>query len=325
MDAQHPALSIAPPAAAAPYRHIAVEPVTAVIGAEIGGVDLAAGIAPEVAAEIRRALNSWRVVFFRDQAIDSAQLADFGRAFGALTEAHPLMDGVAGHPEVWERNDAHYRSLRIVDKVPNPLVGPKDDHNGWHLDTTFAVNPNAYSILYGVEIPDHGGDTMFTSLIAAYAGLSAPIRDLLDGLKAVHTLGGLKANASSPEVEGRPRGKLAALHPLVRVHPETGEKLLFLNPQLTSHIMDLSYRESHALLALLETELTRPEHSMRFRWRSGSIAMWDNRGVAHAGPVGYDFAGGPRIVHRVTVAGEVPVGADGFTSRSLRGDPLRSA
>jgi len=305
------------PAAPARYERITVEPVTPVIGAEIGGVDLRQPLDAETVAEIRAAANAWRVVFFRDQDIDAGQLATFGRNFGPLTPANPIADGMEAHPEVWERDDRHYRSEKVMRKVRRPEAPPTDERSGWHMDTTYAVNPNAYSILHGVVIPEVGGDTVFTNLIMAYERLSAPIRALLDGLRAVHGIHGLSTGGRK---DGVAAGNWNALHPLVRVHPETGEKLVFFNPQLISHIHDLSHRESRALIELLFSEVTRPEYVARFRWRPNSIAMWDNRSVAHAGPVNYDFAGSPRYMRRVTVAGDIPVGPDGFRSKTLTGE-----
>jgi alpha-ketoglutarate-dependent sulfate ester dioxygenase len=174
-------------------------------------------------------------------------------------------------------------------------------------------------VLYGVEIPPYGGDTLFSNLIEAYRGLSPPIRTLIDGLQAVHRTGD-SDSGRKPRRDGRSSGPFASLHPLVRVHPETGEKLLFLNPGTTSHIVGLKERESQALIDLLYGELTRPEYQVRFHWRPKSLVVWDNQAVAHAGPIDYAHFDLPRAVRRITVAGEPPKGPDGFASRPIEGE-----
>jgi alpha-ketoglutarate-dependent taurine dioxygenase len=302
------------------YARITVEPVTPVIGAEISGVDLRQPIDTETAAEIQLALHNWRVVFFRDQDISNDQLKAFGRAFGPLTPAHPIADGLEDHPEIWERTVEDYRKRRIANDTAPPGRQPPRDYKGWHIDITFVANPNRYSILHGVEIPPYGGDTLFANLIQAYEGLSPKIQSLIDGLQAVHRTTGYDSNGGKPRRDGRATGPFVSLHPLVRVHPETGEKLLFLNPGTTSHIVGLKEPESQALLDLLTYELTRPEYQVRFHWRPKSLVVWDNQAVAHAGPIDYAHFDLPRAVRRITVAGELPRGADGFVSRPLEGE-----
>ena len=303
-------------------RRIDVHPVTPIIGAEISGVDLRQPLDAETFAEIRAALNAWRVVFFRDQDISNDQLKAFGRNFGPLTPAHPIAEGLEAHPEIWERAIDEYRVRRTETYSRPPSAIPPRDYKGWHIDITFVANPNSYSILHGVEIPAYGGDTLFANLIAAYEGLSPKIKALIDDLQAVHRTtsydnGGF---ARKPRRDGRGTGPFVSLHPLVRVHPETGEKLLFLNPGTTSHIVGLKEPESQALLDLLVYELTRPEYNVRFRWAPKSLVVWDNQAVAHAGPIDYAQFDLPRVVRRITVAGDLPQGPDGFRSRALEGE-----
>jgi alpha-ketoglutarate-dependent taurine dioxygenase len=302
------------------YDHIKVEPVTPTIGAEISGVDLRQPICPEVAADIEKALHDWRVVFFRDQDISNDQLKAFGRAFGPLTPAHPISEGLEDHPEIWERSVEEYRARRNRTDAAPPGREPPRDYKGWHIDITFVANPNRYSILHGVEIPPFGGDTLFANLIAAYEGLSAPIRGLIDGLQAVHRTSAYDNANTKPRRDGRSTGPFVSLHPLVRVHPETGEKLLFLNPGTISHIVGLKEPESKALLDLLFYEATRPEYQVRFHWKPKSLVVWDNQAVAHAGPIDYAHFDLPRAVRRITVAGDLPRGPDGFVSQPLEGD-----
>lgn len=290
-----------------------IKPVTPVIGAEIFGVDLSAPLDAATTEAIRAALDAWKVVFFRDQPISDAQQLAFARGFGQLTPAHPFGGGREDQPAIWERRISDYSHLHGQD-LTVPSVLPPRDYRGWHIDITFMANPNKYSILRGIEIPEFGGDTLWANLAYAYAGLSPHIQRLIEPLQAVHRTstydGGAAADAART---------FAALHPLVRVHPGTGEKLLFVNPGTTTHIVGLTARESRALLDLLIEEIVRPEYTVRFRWRPNSIAMWDNRATAHAGPIDFGHITGSRLVRRVTVAGDLPTGADGFVSRTLEG------
>jgi alpha-ketoglutarate-dependent sulfate ester dioxygenase len=297
-----------------------IEPATPVIGAEVTGVDLSRPLDPEAFAQIHEALLKWRVLFFRDQDLSNDALKAFGRQFGPLTPAHPISEGLDDHPEIWERKIEDYRARRNDDEARPPSARPPRDYKGWHIDITFVANPNRYSILYGVEIPPYGGDTIFSSLIAAYQGLSAPIRTLLDSLHAVHQTSNYDRGDRKPRKDGRATGPFVSLHPLVRVHPETGEKLVFFNAGTTTHIAGLKEPESQAILDLLYGEVTRPEYQVRLRWRPGTLVVWDNQAVTHAGPIDYQQFALGRTVRRITVAGDLPEGPDGFRSRPLEGE-----
>ena len=299
---------------------IVVEPATPVIGAEISGVDLSRPLDPQTREEIHRALLKWRVLFFRGQELSNDALKAFGRQFGPLTPAHPISEGLDDHPEIWERKIEEYRTRRADNDARPPSARPPRDYKGWHIDITFVANPNRYSILYGVEIPPYGGDTLFTNLIAAYEGLSAPIKALIDPLQAVHQTSNYDGGSRKPRKDGRSTGPFVSLHPLVRVHPETGEKLAFFNAGTTTHIPGLKEPESQAILALLFPEVTRPEYQVRFRWQPKSLVIWDNQAVSHAGPIDYAQFSLGRTVRRITVAGELPEGPDGFRSRPLEGE-----
>lgn len=296
-----------------------IHPVTPVIGAEVAGIDLGRPLSPDTVAELKAALHKWKVLFFRDQPISDEQQLAFGRAFGPLTPAHPIAEGLARHPEIWERKAAEYKE-RYRGDLTIPSARPPRDYKGWHIDITFMANPNKYSILRGVEIPAYGGDTLWSNLALAYAGLSPQIRQLIDGLQAVHRIAGYDGAGAKPRLDGRKAGPFVALHPLVRVHPDTGEKVLFVNPGTTSHIVGLKERESQALLELLFDEVSRPEYTVRFRWSPHAIAMWDNQATAHAGPIDYAHFDLPRVVRRITVAGDLAVGPDGFRSQPLEGE-----
>jgi len=295
---------------------IGITPVTPVIGAEITGVDLSRPLSADVIAEIHQAVLDWKVVFFRDQKLTDEQQLAFGRYFGQLTPAHPISLGMPEHPEIWERHAEDYTPRHRPDSSIAATKPPRD-YKGWHIDITFVANPNKYSILRGVEIPPYGGDTLWSNLQAAYEGLSPKIRDLIDGLQWVS-----RANAYEfgPTREGRRNiGPLSAVHPVVQVHPETGRKHLFISPT-ASHIVGLKERESQTLIDLLADEITRPEYQVRFHWTPDALVLWDNRAVAHAGPIDYAHFKAPRIVRRITIAGDLPRGPDGFESRPLEGE-----
>jgi taurine dioxygenase len=293
-----------------------VSPYTPVIGAEISGVDLSRPLSSEEVAQIHQAILDWKVVFFRDQKITDEQQLAFGRYFGPLTPAHPISLGTPEHPEIWERHAEDYTTRYRPDRSV-PGTKPPRDYKGWHIDITFVANPNKYSILRGVEIPPYGGDTLWSNLESAYEGLSTKIRDLLDGLQWVSRAGNYDAG---PAREGRRNiGPLSAVHPVVRVHPETGKKHLFISPS-ASHIVGFKERESQTLIDLLADEIMRPEYQVRFHWSPHSLVLWDNRAVAHAGPIDYAHFVAPRVVRRITVAGDLPKGPDGFESRPLEGE-----
>jgi alpha-ketoglutarate-dependent sulfate ester dioxygenase len=303
----------------APSR-IVVEPVTPTIGAEISGVDLRQPLDQQTVDEIKAAIREWRVVFFRDQDIDNDQLKTFGRYLGPLTPAHPISEGLDDHPEIWERSIADYRTRRTESETAAVSKRLPRDYKGWHIDITFVANPNRYSILHGTSIPPYGGDTIFSNLVSAYNGISPPIRALLDGLQAVHQTSAYDLGDRKPRKDGRGTGPFVSLHPLVRLHPETREKVLFFNAGTISHIAGLKERESHHLLELLYHEATRPEYQVRFRWSPKALVVWDNAAVTHAGPIDYAQFDLPRVVRRITVAGELPEGPGGFRSRPLEGE-----
>lgn len=311
-----------------------VRPTAGYIGAEIHGVDLSQPLEPAVVAEIRATLLQWKVVFFRDQELTQAQHIAFGRLFGTVTPAHPTLPAAfPDHPEI----------LLLDNRVMGGAGGEKrgGDKSGggmggagagamaggglaidsqWHTDVTFVPNPPMGSILRGVVVPPYGGDTQWVNLAVAYARLSEPLQSMLDGLHAVHhnqlpiKRGDMPA-ALAKQFLG---SGLRAVHPVVRVHPETGEKSLFVNPNFTSHIVELSRQESRHLLAMLYEHMTNAEFSTRFRWQPGSIAFWDNRATAHLVPTDIP-PGVHRSMQRITIAGDTPVGPDGSTSYALEG------
>ncbi len=287
-----------------------VRPLSVFTGAEIHGVDLRAPLPDETVAEIRAALLRWKVIFFRDQPLTHAQHLAFAQRFGHPTPAHPY--------------DAHppegYPQIRTISS--RSTTGRRGDR--WHTDVTGVVNPPAASILRAGVVPAYGGDTIFTNLVAAYEHLSAPLKPLVDTLWARHQFGGQSSDYDSDGVYAQ-RVKAAprvADHPVVRVHPETGERALFVNPGFTRRLLGLNESESAHLLDLLFSEITRPEYTVRFKWAPGSLAFWDNRASAHQGPGDFAFLDVERVLYRITLEGDVPVGVNGEASRRVAGEPF---
>jgi alpha-ketoglutarate-dependent taurine dioxygenase len=293
-----------------------VEPLTLCTGAVVLGVDLAAPIERETAMEIRDALLRWKVLFFREQRLDPASHVAFARHFGEVTPAHTIRGGIPGHPEVWELNDRAY-----IDPTAKSRANVVQQN--WHADITYAPNPPAISILRAVEVPELGGDTQWVNAAMAYTKLSPPLRDFCDGLRAVHRESLQLENTDlvlSTARDDDPRGlPLSTIHPVVRVHQVTAERVLFVNPRFTKSIEGMTQRESQHLLGLLFEQVTRLDLSVRFRWRGGDVAMWDNRAVVHLEPVDYTEVECTRVMHRVTIVGTVPYGVDGRESTVVKG------
>lgn len=299
-------------------RRIQVHPVTSVIGAQIEGIDLREPLGEQTAAELADALVRWKVLFFRNQPISSDQQIEFAKNFGSVTPAHPIHPGLDGKPEIMviETREAKVQFGHGTERPR--FAPPRVTTTGWHTDITFVANPALASILRGAVIPPYGGDTLWTNLVAAYEDLSEPIRDLIDHLQAVHVWHGYNGQTRPGFDPDQPPP--SAVHPVVRVHPVSGERALFVNPTFTRHIVGLGDRENRKVLDLLFEQLARPEFTVRFRWETDSIAFWDNRATAHLGPVDLASADFDRRVERVTITGDLPVGPDGFESRPLSGE-----
>lgn len=296
-----------------------VNPLSAHIGAEIVGADLGRPLAAEEIATIRAALLRWKVVFFRNQSLSHASQVAFARQFGELTVGHPVFGHVDGHPEVYAISK-HRKANRFEGQAN---LRP---WSGWHTDVTAAVNPPAASILRGVTIPPYGGDTQWTNLVAAYRALSAPLRQFVDGLRGVHRFTPPAGASATTEFSELVRcTALVSEHPLVRVHPETGERALYASPSFLKSIVGLSPRESQQILELLWEHVVRPEFTVRFKWEPGSVAFWDNRATAHLAPSDIFDLDFDRELYRVTLVGDVPVGPDGRPSAAIEGDPVMAA
>jgi alpha-ketoglutarate-dependent sulfate ester dioxygenase len=261
----------------------------------------------DVVAAIRSALL-WKVVFFRNQTLDAGAQAAFARRFGPITTAHPTVPGLAENRHVLDI-DAAEQSVASV----------------WHTDVTFVDRPPMGSILRALVLPPYGGDTLWANTAAAYEDLSADLRDAADTLQAVHNNEFDYSAPPRPDDDAKLRAyadvfqstRYETTHPVVQVHPETGERALLLGG-FARRIVGLSASESKDLLRRFRSRVERPENVVRWRWRVGDVAFWDNRATQHRAIA--DFGRRPRRLQRVTIAGEVPVGIDGFRSSSLDGD-----
>jgi alpha-ketoglutarate-dependent sulfate ester dioxygenase len=304
-----------------------VQPLSGHTGAEISGVDISRPLDQATADAIRAALEKWKVVFFRDQALDHASQIAFGRQFGELTYAHPHDDTPPdGYPEIYTVDPRRFEQQYGIKAREANRQRHYTYTDGWHTDVTPAVNPPAGSILRADVVPSYGGDTTFTNLVAVYEGLSGPIRQLVDSLRAEHFYGAnIRRDQFGRYSDRIERNRLVAHHPVVRVHPRTGERALFVNPVFTNHILNVSPAESEWILGFLFAQLSRPEYTVRFRWEPGSVAFWDNRATAHLGPQDIEHLGVDRVLHRVTLIGEVPFGVDGRESELVDGVPFKTA
>jgi alpha-ketoglutarate-dependent sulfate ester dioxygenase len=306
---------------------VTFKPLAGRIGVEIGGVDIAQPLPEPVVEAIRGALDEWKVVFFRDQTLDHGSQIAFGRQFGELTYAHPHDDAPPdGFPEIYTVDPKRFAKQYGIER--KELQRRYSYTSGWHTDVTPAVNPPAGSILRADVVPEFGGDTTFTNLVAAYEGLSDPVKRFVDTLWAEHRYGanssGMASSRAGSNQSRFDQNSLVAHHPVVRVHPRTGERALFVNPVFTDHILDVSPVESRWILEHLFTHLSHPEITVRFHWEPGSVAFWDNRATAHLGPQDIGHLDVERILHRVTLIGDVPVGVDGQQSKLIEGVPFQS-
>jgi taurine dioxygenase len=304
---------------------LSVRPIAGHIGADISGVDISRPLDGPTVDAVRDALLKHKVIFFRGQELDHASQIAFGRQFGELTYAHPHDDAPpTGFPEIFTIDPRRYEERYGKDFTQQVRRRQYSYFSGWHTDVTAAVNPPTASILRSETVPDLGGDTTWTNLVAAYEGLSEPVKSFVDGLRAEHRYGGGQkpADDNSPYAKRVNDNLLVAHHPVVRVHPETGERGLFVNPGFTSHVVDVSPHESRAILDLLYAEITRPEYTVRFRWEPGSVAFWDNRATAHLAPRDLEHLDVERRLHRVTLIGDRPVGPDGRESELIAGKPF---
>lgn len=285
-----------------------IKPVTGRIGAEIVGVDLSTNLSEEIIREIRQTLIQYKVIFFRNQQLDANGQVAFARRFGEVTTAHPTVPSLEGHPEILDLNYG-----RTVARA-----------NTWHTDVTFVDRPPLGSILRAIVIPPTGGDTIWANPVAAYQDLPPHLRNLADQLWAVHSNAYDYATGVvdlSEEFKAYREVFTSTvyetLHPVVRVHPESGERGLFIGG-FVRRLRGLSQTESDDILRLLQAYVTRPENTVRWRWQAGDVAFWDNRATQHYALD--DYGDQPRHVQRVTIVGDLPISIDGKRSEVIKGD-----
>ena len=279
------------------------------IGAEIRGLDISGDLSPETVAAVREALNEHKALVFRGANIrtDEDQVR-FASHFGPLTNAHPTVKSVDGAAEVL------------------PVDSEDGSANNWHTDVTFVVNPPQASTLRAITLPEYGGETLIASAAGAYQDLPDELRAFADTLWAIHTNDydySVPKNLEHANAEERrkefTRISFETAHPVVRVHPLTGERGLFIGGFAQRlRIVGLSNTESKDILRLLQAYVTRPENVVRVNWEPNQLVLFDNRITQHYAPANYGDQ--PRRLNRVTIAGDIPVGVDGRRSQSLKGD-----
>jgi taurine dioxygenase len=283
-----------------------IRKLTARIGAEVRGVAPGDELDEPTVVAIREALHEHKALAFPDAELDAAGQERFAGYFGALTSAHPTIAAVEGAPNVL------------------PVDSEKGRSNEWHTDVTFVLSPPALTTLHSLVIPPYGGETLIANEATAYRDLPEPLRALADSLWAVHTNDydyALPAEAAD-DAERERRAQFKSIryetaHPVVRVHPDTGERGLYIGG-FAQRIIGLTRGESREILRLLQSYVTRPENIVRWRWSPNQLVLFDNRITQHYGVDNYDDL--PRRLDRVTVAGEIPVGIDGRRSYSIEGD-----
>ena len=273
-----------------------VEPLAGALGAEIGEIDLSKDLSDATVAEIRRVWLERLVIFFRDQDLPPARFLAFARRFGEPIE-YPFVKGLDEFPEI----------IPVL-----KLEHEKINFGGiWHSDTTYLEVPPMASMLVAREVPAAGGDTEFANMYLAYETLSSGMKRLLDGLVAVNSSAAADVSRTREDrlkdsARADAKKEYTASHPVVRVHPETGRRALYVNCAHTVRFEGMTEQESAPILKFLYAQQTRPEFTCRFRWRPGSLAMWDNRCAQHNAI--NDYQGHRRLLHRITLAGDKPAG-----------------
>ena len=271
------------------YQTITVQALTPTLGAEIHGVDLAKPLTPIQFKEIHDAFLKHQVIFFRDQELTLDQHKEFGSLFGEL-DIHPYAPSQKGHPEVLPIH---------ADANSKQIAGER-----WHSDVSCDPEPPMGSILHIHTVPPVGGDTLFSNMYAAYDALSDGMKSYLEGLVDLHDgAPGYRKRASIEGKEDKRRFPRAE-HPVIRTHPETGQKLIFVNPVFTTNILDLPTGEGDAVLKLLFEHCNQPQFQARFRWKKNSVAFWDNRCVQHIAM--WDYFPQTRSGNRITLKGDKP-------------------
>ena len=275
-----------------------IRALTGAMGAEIQDIQIGGNLSNADFDAIHQAFLDYGAIFFRDQKVSHEDQIAFARRFGNLEE-HPIVESMEDHP--------------LLTKVIKPKGQSAEFGVGWHTDNSFFENPSMATCLYGDVIPPYGGDTVYANQYLAYASLSEGMKKMLEGLQAVHSAQGAY---TAPQTKDKYDGKGAmkykwsdaifeeVKHPVVRTHPETGKKALYVNPMFTTRFEDMTEKESAPLLNYLFGHATRPEYCCRFVWAPYSLALWDNRAVQHYAVD--DYKDYERVMYRVTVKGDHP-------------------
>jgi taurine dioxygenase len=274
-----------------------INPLSPVLGAEVVGLDLCAPLSDAVFLELERAWQDANgVLVFRDQDLAPDAQISFSRRLGELEEHVAARYLLPGHPEI-------YRVSTKRDADGSAMGNPESGRY-WHSDLSYLDPPAKASLLYALEVPPIGGDTMFTNMAAAYDALSEPVQTMLDGLLAIHDYAYVRRLFSPGFGRSADASKVPPVrHPVVRPHADTGRKTLYVNPGFTTHIEGLSRHESEAILTLLFDHATRPEFIYRHSWSVGDAVLWDNRSTMHHAVHDFYATGGVRHMHRTTVMG----------------------
>jgi taurine dioxygenase len=275
-----------------PYTRFTVTPVAPLIGAEIGDLSLADPLDPELFQELNRALLEWKVLFFRGQDITPEQHRDFAAHWGPL-EAHPFIKELVDQPG----------EVEVVRFEKNEVLSGYE--NGWHSDVTWRACPSLGSVLRAIEVPAVGGDTLWADMAAAYDNLTPAMQEFLEGKQAAHDWIHFFGLGMDPDKKAALREDFPQVeHPIVRTHPETGRKTLYVNRAFTVHVVGMERAESDALLQFLYAQAAFPEYQCRLHWRPGDVVFWDNRSTQHY--AASDYAPQRRVMERITVVGDRP-------------------
>ncbi|MFT6958454.1 MAG: taurine dioxygenase [Halieaceae bacterium] len=270
-----------------------IKPISGAIGAQIQGLDLSRELTLEDTQRLRKLLNTYEVIFFRDQDISPARQKSLAESFGPL-QTHPAYETIEGFPEI--------TILESTAEKPSKI-------EAWHSDMTFREHPPMGTVLKSIVIPPKGGDTLWASMTTAYQGLSFPMQNFLEGLIAIHDFAhGFRESLAEPggteRLSSALRENPPVRHPIIRTHPETGKKVIFVNSLFTTHIEGVRSAESIAILEFLYQHITTAEYTCRFTWEPNSIAIWDNRSTQHK-PIN-DYFPAERRMERITINGDRP-------------------